>query len=234
MDRQVVVVVGASRGIGRATALALARSERHLVLAARDAAALEAVAVAARERGAGATVIPCDISAEPHVRRLVETAAGLTGQIDMLVNSAGGAIVAPFEQLSLADWEATLRVGLTGTFLACKHAAGRMQAGGLIVNVASVAARQAFPDWSAYAAAKHGLLGFSNAMREELRPRGIRVSVVMPAATDTELWDGIPGEWNRANMLHAEDIGRAIASLCEQPAYMTTEELVIGHVAGRL
>ena len=229
-----IVVVSASRGIGRATALALAAAGTHLVLAARDSAALEQVAETARTMGSAATAVPCDVTAEPHVRRLMETAAGITGQIDMLVNSAGGAVVAPFEELTLADWEATLRAALTGTFLSCKHACAHMRAGALIVNVASVAARQAFPNWAAYSAAKHGALGFSNAIREELRPRGIRVAVVLPAATDTALWDAIPGEWDRANMLQPEDIARAIASLADQPPYMTTEELVLGHVAGRL
>jgi len=143
-------------------------------------------------------------------------------------------VVAPLADLTLADWERSLRVSLTSVFLTCKHAAAHMQAGGLIVNVASVAARQAFPNWSAYVAAKHGLLGFSSAIREELRPRGIRVSVVLPAAVDTELWDVVPGEWNRANMLQPADVARAIAQLAAQPPYATTEELVIGHVAGRL
>ena len=235
MDQtRVIVIVGASRGIGRAVALALAAPKRRLVLAARDGAALDQVAVAVRERGAEATPTPCDVTAEPHVRQLMEAATSATGQIDMLINSAGGAVVAPFEQLALADWEATLRTGLTGTFLACKHAAGHMRAGGLIVNVASVAARQAFPNWAAYTAAKHGVLGFSSAIREELRPRGIRVTVVLPAATDTALWESIPGQWNRATMLQPEDVARAIAQLAEQPPYVATEELVIGHVVGRL
>lgn len=228
-----IVILGASRGIGRATALALAAPGARLVLAARDEAALARVAADAREHGAEAEPVTCDITAEPHVLRLMETAAA-SGRIDMLVNSAGGAVVRPFEELTLAEWEETLRAGLTGAFLACKHAAPHMPDGGLIVNVASVAARQAFPGWSAYAAAKAGLLAFSNAIREELRPRGIRVTVVLPAATDTGLWDAVPGEWNRANMLRAEDVGRAIAHLATQPAYMTTEELVVGHVAGRL
>jgi NAD(P)-dependent dehydrogenase (short-subunit alcohol dehydrogenase family) len=152
----------------------------------------------------------------------------------MLVNSAGGAIVAPFEELALADWEQSLRVGPTAVFLACKHAAKYMGAGGLIVNVASVAARQAFPNWSAYAAAKHGVLGFSGAIREELRGRGIRVTAVLPAATDTALWDALPGEWNRASMLQPEDVARAIAQLAAQPEHVATEEIVVGHVAGRL
>jgi 3-oxoacyl-[acyl-carrier protein] reductase len=231
---KVILVIGASKGIGRATALALAAEGVHLVLAARDGVALEQVAGVVRERGAQATAVPCDVTAEPHVRRLIETAAGVTGRIDVLVNSAGGATVAPFEELTLADWEGALRVGLTAVFLACKHAASYMPSGGLIVNVASVAARQTFPNWSAYVAAKHGLLGFSGAVREELRSRGIRVSVVLPAATDTALWDALPGEWNRANMLQPEDVARAIAQLASQPPYMTTEELVVGHMAGRL
>lgn len=234
MENKIIVIVGASRGIGRATALALAAPGAHLVLAARDRAALEAVAAAARETGANAAAVPCDATAEPEIERLIERAAAISGQIDLLVNSAGQAIVAPFEELSLADWEATLRTGLTSAFLACKHAAAHMHAGALIVNVASVAARQAFPHWSAYSAAKAGLLGFSNAIREELRPRDIRVSVVLPAATDTALWDAVPGEWNRANMLRPEDVAAAIAQLAAQPPYVTTEEIVLGHVAGRL
>jgi NAD(P)-dependent dehydrogenase (short-subunit alcohol dehydrogenase family) len=232
--KQVVVVVGASRGIGRATALELAAPGTHLVLAARDAAALEAVAVAARAAGAAATAVRCDATSEPQVRRLIGHAAEISGRIDTLVNSAGLAIIAPFEQLTLADWETTLRSGLTSTFLACKHAVAHMRDGALIVNIASVAARQGFPQWSAYSAAKAGLLGFSNAIREELRPRGIRVTVVLPAATDTALWDAIPGEWNRANMLRPADVAAAIARIAAQPAYMTAEEIVLGHVAGRL
>lgn len=231
---RVMVLVGASRGIGRATALALAGPGRHLVLAARSTTDLDAVVATVRAAGALATVIPCNVTVEPQVRLLMETAAGITGQIDLLLNSVGNATIAPFEELTLSDWEATLRVVLTSTFLTCKYAVAHMPPGALIINVASVAARQAFPTWSAYAAAKHGVLGFSNAIREELRPRGVRVTTVLPAATDTVLWDSVPGTWERANMLQPEDVAQAIAQLVAQPPYMTTEELVLGHVAGRL
>lgn len=234
MEKRVIVIVGASRGIGRATALALAKPGATLVLAARDADALQTLADEIRSKGAHAIPMPCDITAEPHMRRLMTDAAAISGQIDLLVNSAGGAVIAPFEELALEQWESTLRTLLTGTFLACKHAAPHMQRGALIVNVASVAARNAFPGWSVYSAAKSGVLGFTNAIREELRERGVRVTAVLPAATDTALWDTLPGEWNRANMLKPEDVANAIAALAAQPEYMTTEELVVGHVAGRL
>lgn len=231
---RVAVIVGASRGIGRATALALAGGGTHLVLTARSAPALEAVAAAVRAAGATATIAPGDITAEAHAREVMATAAALNGGIDLLVNSAGSAVVAPFTELSLADWEATLRANLTAVFLACKYAAPHLRAGSLIVNVASVAARQAFPHWSAYVAAKHGLLGFSAAIREELRAQGARVTTVLPAATDTDLWDAIPGDWNRANMLQPGEVAQAIAHLAAAPPHVATEELVIGHVAGRL
>ncbi|MCG8346221.1 MAG: SDR family NAD(P)-dependent oxidoreductase [Chloroflexales bacterium] len=233
-QRRVVVVLGASRGIGRATAQALATTGTYLALAARSVTDLAAVEAAVCASGATAVALPCDATDEAAVQQMITTAAAVTGQIDMLVNSAGSAIITPFDELTLADWEAALRTNLTSVFLACKYAVQHMRAGGLIVNVASVASRQAFPGWAAYTAAKHGLLGFSSAIREELRPRGIRVTTVLPAATDTDLWASLPGDWNRANMLKAEDVARAIAQLADQPAYMTTEELVIGHVAGRL
>src|SRR5437764_14384148 len=88
-QKKVIVVIGASRGIGRATALAFAAPGTHLVLAARDGAALESVAHEARAAGADASAVPCDVTAEPHVLRLIATAAGITGRIDILSNNAG-------------------------------------------------------------------------------------------------------------------------------------------------
>lgn len=232
--QRVFVLLGASRGIGLATARALARPDVHLVLGARDLAALERHALELRDAGAAVTPLRCDVTQPDDVDRLIAQAASLTGQLDLLINSAGNAVVAPVDHLTLEDWERTLRVGLTGVFLSCRRAVGHMRTGGLIINVASVAARQPFPGWGAYAAAKAGLVAFSNVLREELRPRGIRVTVVLPAATDTALWDALPGDWDRASMLRAADVGALIASLVEQPAAMATEELVVGHVVGRL
>lgn len=229
-----ILITGASRGIGRACALALAGPGVRLTLAARSAEALEQVAAAARAEGAEAAAVPCDVTAEPHVRRLVEAAAGPEGRLDVAVHSVGGALVAPLAAIGLADWEEALRAQLTSLFLVTKHATGRMGPGGLMLNIGSVAARQAFPGWSAYTAAKHGALGFMAAVREELRPQGVRVSSLLPAATDTELWGQVPGEWNRANMLRPEDVAAAVAALVALPPHVAVEDLTIGHVVGRL
>ncbi|MGQ9927283.1 MAG: SDR family oxidoreductase [Chloroflexaceae bacterium] len=229
-----ILITGASRGIGRAIALALAAPGTRLTLAARSAPALAETAAAASARGAEALPVAGDVTSEEQVRALVAGAATPGGRLDVVVHSVGGALVAPFEQIELAMWEEALRGQLTSLFLVCKHAAPRMAEGGLLVNIASVAARQAFPGWSAYSAAKHGALGFLNAVREELRPRGIRVTSVLPAATDTDLWATVPGTWNRANMLRPEDVAAAVATLVSYPPHVTVEEVLIGHVAGRL
>jgi 3-oxoacyl-[acyl-carrier protein] reductase len=233
-SHKTILITGASRGIGRATALALAGPGVRLVLAARSAAALEEVAAACHAQGAEAVVVPCDATAEPHVRRLAESAAGATGRVDLLVHSVGNAIVAPLEELTLARWEESLRTLLTSTFLVVRHIAPLMGQGGLIAAVLSVAARQTFPNWSAYCAAKHGALGFLGAVREEFRPRGIRVTAILPAATDTDLWDSVPGQWNRANMLQPAEVAQVIAQIAAQPTHLTVEEISVGHVVGRL
>jgi 3-oxoacyl-[acyl-carrier protein] reductase len=231
---RVIVITGASRGIGAATAQALAAEGTLVVLAARDGAALERVADRVVAAGAEALIVPCDVTDERQVQRLCASATRRTGKIDALVAAAGCAAIAPVADLALADWERVMRASLTGTFLVCREALHSMQAGATIVTVGSVAARQAFPGWSAYCAAKAGLLAFSAALREELRLRAIRVASVLPAATDTELWDGLPGSWSRTSMLTADQVAANIAWVIAQPGGAAIEELMVGHVAGRL
>jgi 3-oxoacyl-[acyl-carrier protein] reductase len=234
MTAGVIVITGASRGIGAATAVALASPSTRLVLGARSMDELRNVAAEVERRGGSAAPIRCDVTNEAEVQNLMDRAVSMTGQIDVLVNAAGQAVVRPFEQLTLAEWETVVHVGLTGAFLCCHAALPYLPAGGTIVTITSVAARQPFPGWSAYCAAKAGLLAFTGAIREELRPRGIRVTALLPAAVDTSLWESVPGSWNRAAMLQSADIARTITWILAQPAEMVVEELTVGHVAGRL
>jgi NAD(P)-dependent dehydrogenase (short-subunit alcohol dehydrogenase family) len=234
MALRTILIAGASRGIGRAAAQALAAPETRLVLAARSADRLASTAAEAAARGAEVVVVPADLTAEPEVRRLVATAAEGGGPLDVVLHSVGGALVAPFDEIELGAWEELLRAQLTSLFLICKHAAPLMGSGGLLIHIGSIAARQAFPGWSAYCAAKHGCLGFLNAVREELRPRGVRVTAVLPGATDTNLWDAVPGGWDRTLMLRSEEVAAAVAALATYPPHVVVDELTIGHVAGRL
>jgi NAD(P)-dependent dehydrogenase (short-subunit alcohol dehydrogenase family) len=232
--KQLVIVTGAGRGIGQATAAAFGGRGDHVVLAARTEAELATTADLVRAAGGTATVVPGDLTSEPAVEQLLATAATITGKIDVVVCNAGVAAVAPFTELSLDDWERTLRTTLTGTFLVCKHAVAHMQPGGQIFTLGSIAGRSGFPNWSAYSAAKFGVLGFSEAIRAELRPRGIRVTAIIPGAVDTPLWDQVPGQWDRAKMLQPADVARSIVRAADEPAYVSIDEIVLGHVAGAL
>lgn len=231
--RRVVIVTGAGRGIGRATALAFAAAGDLVVLAARSAAELESVAAEVRATDGQALAVRCDVTVERDVELLVQRAAD-HGPIDIVVCNAGTAVVAPFDELSLDDWEQTLRVTLTGTFLVCKHAVARMAAGGQLFTLASIAGRSGFPNWAAYSAAKFGVLGLSEAIRAELRPRGIRVTAVLPGAVDTALWQAVPGEWDRSRMLQPADVARAIVRAAAEPPHVSIDEIVIGHASGAL
>jgi NAD(P)-dependent dehydrogenase (short-subunit alcohol dehydrogenase family) len=229
-----VVVTGAGRGIGAAVAEAFGALGDHVVVASRTGADLERVAAAVRAAGGAATLVAADVRDEAAVTGLMEVAAALTGHIDVVVCSAGVARVAPFLELSVADWEETVASTLTGTFLTCRAAVPHMEAGGRLVVLSSIAGRSGFPEWSAYSAAKFGVLGFAEAIRAELRPRKIRVTAVIPGAVDTPLWNDVPGEWNRESMLQPADVARAIVRLVEDPDYLSTDEVALGHIAGAL
>ncbi len=231
---RVVVVTGAGRGIGAAVAEAFGALGDHVVVASRTGADLERVAAAVRAAGGEATPVAADVRDEAAMTALMEVAAALTGHIDVVVCSAGVARVAPFLELSVADWEETVASTLTGTFLTCRAAVPHMEAGGRLVVLSSIAGRSGFPEWSAYSAAKFGVLGFAEAIRAELRSRKIRVTAVIPGAVDTPLWNDVPGEWNRESMLQPADVARAIVRLVEDPDYLSTDEVALGHIAGAL
>lgn len=230
-----IVITGAGRGIGRATAQACAAQGQRVVLISRTAAEIEALAAEIDGAGGQALAIAADVADEPAMERALAQAAEYGGgAIDALVCAAGSALVAPFTVISLADWERTLRSNLTGTFVACKHAAPLLREGGSIIALSSIAGRSGFPEWSAYSAAKFGLMGFTQAIREELRPRGIRVTTIVSAAVDTPLWEDVPGDWNRSRMLQASEVAATILFALGQPAHVQIDELQVGHMAGKL
>jgi NAD(P)-dependent dehydrogenase (short-subunit alcohol dehydrogenase family) len=229
-----VVITGAGRGIGHATALLFAQQGDTVVAASRTAAELDALVGLIGEMGGAAYAVPCNVSDEAAVEELMHTAAAISGQIDVLVCTAGVARIAPFEKLTLADWRLSIDTMLTGTFLCCKHASPWLREGGLIVALSSIAGKSGFPHWSAYSAAKFGLMGFTQAIREELRPRGVRVTSVISAAVDTPLWDDVPGDWNRANMLYPGEVAQSIIHVANTPPHIQMDELTIGHVVGKL
>jgi len=225
-----IVITGASRGIGRAIAERLAAPGRELVLHGRSTPALVEVATVVRARGAQARVVTANLATVGGVRALAAVADD--GPVRALVNCAGTAVVKPVDEIAAEEWERALFLNVSAPFLLVKSLLSNLSAGSAVVSLLSVAARRGFPGWSAYCAAKHALEGFTAALREELRGRGVRVINVYPSATDTALWDGVAGEWPRERMIAPAQVAEAVAFALERPDAVLVDAIELGHVSG--
>jgi len=216
---RVAVVTGASRGIGAATAEAIAGAGAHVVLAARDRDALDRVAGRIRQAGGEATAVPTDVSQDAEVEHLF-AAAGAAGPVAALVCAAGVLTSAPFVETTTEIWEQTLRVNLTGSFLCCRAAftAMRPAGEGRIVTIASLSgvyATEKFPGLAAYNVSKYGIIGLTEAIAVEGREHGISAICVSQGAVDTEML-------RRANPalrpgLTPDDVAGLIVALLDSP-----------------
>ncbi len=235
---QRALITGASSGIGKATALAFAKAGIHLALVSRSADKLAAVAQAASEVGVKAQVYPLDLAEVDLVKEKISAIAADFGPIDILINSAGIAYTNPIADTSLADWLEILNLNLTSVFQCIQGILPgmRAQGGGTIVNVASVAAKQAFPNWGAYSVSKAGLMALAKNLSLEERSRGIRVTTIYPGAVDTALWDAkaVQGDFDRSLMLTPEAIAQAILQLTLMSEQALIEELILLPNGGNL
>jgi len=188
---RLAVVTGASRGIGAATAAAVAAAGAHVVLAARDQQALDGVARRIKDAGGQATPVPTDVSDEAAVERLFAEVTAV-GQLGALVCAAGVLTPARFAETTPAVWDATLGVNLTGTFLCCRAAFTAMAPAGegRIINIGSLSgvyATEKFPGLAAYNVSKYGVIGLTEAIAVEGKEHGISAICLSPGAVDTEM-----------------------------------------------
>jgi len=232
---KVAVITGGGRGIGLALARTFARSGYTVVISGRDAKRLERAASELRQAQACVVTMTCDVRDPDSVNNLFQAISKSFSSIDVLINNAGVAhALAPVEKLPVDTWKQVIDTNLTGTFLVTRAALPLLRAGGTIVNNLSIAATQPFAGMSAYNAAKFGALGFTRALREDLRQRGIRVLALLPGATDTEIWDQFWSDAPKEKMISADTVAQAVFHAVSAPANSTIEEIRIGPTAGVL
>jgi NAD(P)-dependent dehydrogenase (short-subunit alcohol dehydrogenase family) len=196
----VVVITGASSGIGRATALMLAEQGAKVVVAARNEEALREVCESCGNIGGEALCVPCDVSKEEDVLRLAQRTIQEYGRIDVWVNNAAVSLFGRFEDVPREDWRKVIETNLFGYVYSARAVIPhfREQGSGVLINVASVLGKAAFPYVSAYATSKFAVRGFSEALRMELRNTGIRVCTVYPASIDTPLFQHAANYYGKA------------------------------------
>ncbi len=232
---KVALITGAGQGIGLAIARALAAEGCNLVITSRNKTTLAKACRELKAKNAHVLSCLCDVRDPISVRDLMAAVQGRFHHIDILINNAG--VAHPnlnVRDLPLDSWREVIDTNLTGMFLVTSTALPLMKSGGLIVNNLSIAARRVFAGSSAYNASKHGALGFTNTLREELREKGIRVIALLPGATDTAIWNTLWPEAPRKKMMQPETVAQALVNALILPAESTVEELVIMPSAGTL
>ena len=208
-----VLVTGGSRGIGRAIALRFAREGARVAVAARNSGQLDAVVKEIEAAGGKGRAQQMDVADHGSVEAAVWRAVEFTdGSLDVLVNNAGVFSVKPFDKLDLATWKRHLQVNLDGPFYVTSEALDALLQGSRphLFNISSVSGKRAYPGGVAYSTTKYGLRGFSDALREDLKDQGVRVSTVYPGPTDTSIFDGVPGNWDRSKMNKPEDVAEVV------------------------
>jgi NAD(P)-dependent dehydrogenase (short-subunit alcohol dehydrogenase family) len=234
---KVCLVIGASRGIGAATARAFGAAGAKVVLAARDASALEEVARDIRATGAEAIAVPTDMGDEEQLAALIETTRSRFGRLDAAFNNAGsGHMPAPLADLTARDFDEAIRVNLRGTLLAMKHELTAMLplGAGAIVNMSSTAGLQGVRGMSAYSAAKHAIVGATRSAALDYAARGIRINVVAPGPISTERLAALPPDRRElvaravpmGRIGHAEEVASTVVWLCSDAASFVTGAVI--------
>lgn len=217
LSGKAAIVTGATKGIGRGIAEALAREGVRVCIGARNAVEIqETVEALNKFNGAKAIGFLCDVRDQVQVKSLFGRATAALGGIDILVNNAGIGMFAPVEEMAPEDFRAILETNLFGVFYCCHEAIPIMKerGGGYIINISSLAGANPHPRMAAYNASKFGLNGFSEALMQEVRHDGIKVSYIMPGSVNTEFGGDTPGEQN-SWQLQPADIARVVIDLLQ-------------------
>ncbi|QYO67994.1 SDR family oxidoreductase [Leptolyngbya sp. 7M] len=231
------LITGASRGIGKATALAFAKAGIDLVLVSRSHQALAEVAAEIAPLNVDVQLFAVDLALVEQVRPQIESIVSQF-PIDILVNNAGMGYTGDLLSTSLTDWQQVLALNLTSVFQCIQAVLPtmRQQQQGTIINIASIAGYQAFPGWGAYNVSKAGLISLSKTLAAEERAHGIRVVTLCPGAVNTPIWDTetVQANFDRSRMLTPETVAQTILHTALLPPGAVIEELTVMPSAGAL
>ncbi len=229
LEGKVALVTGASKGIGRAIALALAGAGMDLALAARGGEALAEVAATVEGMGRRCVATPTDIGSPAEVDRMVGQALSVLGRVDVLVNNAGVGAHGTVEQTTPEEWQRVLATNLTGPYLCSRAVLPSMRGngGGAIIIISSGAGRTGYAGMAAYCASKFGLRGFAEALAAEVSEAGIKVSTIYPGTTVTDFGGGPRPRRPGVKALFPQDVAEAVLYLLRQSAHAWTQELTL-------
>jgi 3-oxoacyl-[acyl-carrier protein] reductase len=229
LNESVALVTGAGRGIGRVVAMTLAAQGSTVVLAARTGKDLDAVRAEIEAHGGKAVSVPVDITQDDQVEKLFKEVATRFRRLDVLVNNAGSGRFAPVRDLAVAEFDAMWKLNVRALFLCTQHALKLMEPNknGVIVNVSSLAGKNAFVGGAAYSATKWALMGFSKTLMLEVRDRNIRVITICPGSVDTSFSPQGGDPKRSEKILHPQDVADTILAAMILPERAMVSEIDI-------
>lgn len=224
---QVAIVTGASRGIGRSTALALARSGAYVSLAARTETHLREVQSEIEACGGQAAIFPTDVSCEAEVAQLVYGTVERFGRLDIVVNNAGIGIFEPLTETTSEQWDRIMAINARGPFLLCRAAIPflEQQRQSFIVNIASVVGVKGYENQAAYSASKHALMGMTKALAREVQKAGIRVHAICPGGVDTPMANLARPDLDRSVLMQPDEIADVVLFLVTRQGNAVIDEI---------
>ena len=221
------VVTGGARGIGRGIVLELAKAGADVLIADLLEDAMQATAAEVARLDRRVALRKIDVTDAQQVQALVDQAVRDFGQLDILVNCAGVISIKPVAELSERDWDFVMDVNAKGTFLGCQAALKHMlpRGSGRIINVASIAGKEGFPNLAHYSASKFAVVGFTNALAKEVARNGITVNAICPGIVKTYMWDRLADEWKTEGESVEDSWARHQLTLIPQGRAQTAEDM---------
>jgi NAD(P)-dependent dehydrogenase (short-subunit alcohol dehydrogenase family) len=233
LSGKVSIVTGASRGVGRAVSVALAKEGATVVLAARAADKLKQVAEQVVAAGGTPEIVITDLKDKGSIKKLVETARRLFGRLDILVNNAGVTHSAALEETATEDWDRLFAVNSRAPFILCREALPLLRKAELahIINICSIVGVKCYPLQSAYTASKHALRGMTKSLAEELRGTSVRVHLICPGGVDTDMIREIRPDIKKEDLMQPEEIAELVVYLVTHKGNAVIDELRVRRAA---
>ena len=232
---KLALITGSTKGIGRSTAKTFARAGWNLILLARDMQKLQDLKNELTNTGVQINILACDLSQSDKVEQYLNQCIKSYGCPTVLINNAGFAFNGELVTMPLDKWQEIIQVNLTSVFQICSCIVPLMRIkGGLIINVSSHAANNAFPLWGAYCVSKAALASFTKCLREEERKNSIRACTITLGSVNTPLWDSefVNSDFNKDAMLSSDKVSETILFIAEQPASQLIEDLTLMPATG--
>ena len=232
---KLALITGATKGIGRSTAQTFARAGWNLILLGRDIQKLQDLKNQLSNSGVQINILAFDLSQSDKVDQYVNQCIKSYGCPTVVINNAGFAFNGELVSMPLDKWQEIIQVNLTSVFQICSCVVPFMRTkGGLIINVSSHAANNAFPNWGAYCVSKAALASFTKCLREEERKNSIRACTITLGSVNTPLWDSefVNSDFNKNSMMSSDNVSETILFIAEQPKSQLIEDLILMPATG--